>query len=65
MKDFSVILYRGDARIGHIKSSPNNIWLFGELFFQFSQSTECLTPNSHPELGSEGAVGLQLQWLII
>ena len=35
------------------------------LFIQLSQSTECLSPDLHPELHLGGAVCQQLQWLII
>ena len=56
---------QGDARIGCIKSSPKHIKLSKDLFCQFSQDTECLTPAFHPELHSGGAAGQQLQWLLI
>ena len=35
------------------------------MFFQFSQSTECLTPGVQPELCSGGVAGRQMEWLII
>lgn len=38
--------------------------LFEGPFFQFSQSTERLTPGLHPELHSGGAASQQLQWLM-
>ena len=36
-----------------------------DLFFQFSQSTGCFTPDFHTELCSAGAVGQQQKWLMI
>ena len=36
-----------------------------DLFCQFFQSTECLTPDLHSELLSTGIEGQQLQWLMI
>ena len=49
-----VLFYiRGDARIGLIKSSPENIYL-KTWSASFSQSTEGLLPDCHPELLSGG-----------
>ena len=64
MKDFSAFLEPGDARIGIIKSSENTE-LSEDLFCQFSQSTEGLTPGLHPGLLSEGVEGWELQGLRI
>ena len=38
--------------IGFITFSPENMSLSEGLFCQFSQSTECLLPDLHPELFS-------------
>ena len=56
---------QGDARIGLIKPSPENISLSEDLFCPFSQSTECLIPDLHPEPLSGGEEGQQLHDLIL
>ena len=46
MKEFGAFLDKGDARIGLIKSAPENIYL---KTLQVSQSTESLIPALHLE----------------
>ena len=48
---------------GLIKSSPEDIYLKA-CSASFSQSTECLIPDLHPELLSAGVEGQRLQWLV-
>ena len=57
MKDFSVFLDTRKCKNWANKIFCKNIWLSEGLFFQFSQSAECLTPGLHPELHSGGAAG--------
>ena len=47
---------------GLIKSSPENILLSEDLFWQFSQSAERLTPDLCPEALSAGVEGQRLLW---
>ena len=44
-----------------IKSSPENVYLKA-CSASFSQSTERLLPDLHPELLSGGVEGQRLQW---
>ena len=60
MKDFSAFL---DMR--RCKKWAHKIFSSEDLFCQFSQSAECLTPDLHPELLSGGVQGQQLQWLML
>ena len=47
-----------------MKSSPENFYL-KTFSASFSQSTECLIPDLHPELFSGVVEGQQLQQLMI
>ena len=61
MKDFSAFLDTKRCQNWAHKSSPENIYLLR----QFSQSTECLPSDLHPELPTGGVEGQQLRWLMI
>ena len=55
MKDFNAFQIEGDAKIGHIKSSPKNIYLKTcSSSFTRAQSASLLS-DFHPELCSGGA----------
>ena len=62
MKDFSAFL---DRRRYKDWTQENFLKISEDLFYQFAQSTECLTPDLRPELLSGGVEGQQLQWLMI
>ena len=55
--------YEKVQEIGLLKSSPTNIYLEA-CSASFSQSTECLIPDLHPELLSGCVEGHGLQWLV-
>ena len=48
---------------GLIKSSPENLYLM-TCSASFSQSTECLIPDLHPELLPGRVEDQRLQWLV-
>ena len=62
MKDFSSFLDTKRCKNWAHKIFSQQ-YLSEDLFCQFSQSTECLTPDLHPQLFSGGVEGQQLQWL--
>ena len=62
MKDFSVCLDTRRCKDWAPKVSSK--YLSEDLFCQFSQCTECLTPDFHPELCSGGVSRRQLPWLM-
>ena len=47
-----------------LKRKKKKIELSEDMFFQFTKSSECLTPGLHPELHSRGAAGWQQQGLM-
>ena len=47
-----------------LKRKKKKIELSEDMFFQFTKSSECLTPGLHPQLHSRGAAGWQQQGLM-